>query len=102
MKEIRNFNLSLIRNVLQACKLFVVLIIYPNLMQKGMFPSPPTLSFVCVYVRVCTCLGCIVVVLCNVAISTACYSGPLNGTITVHCCSSQILCFPFHTLDFGT
>ena len=61
---------SLIRNILQAWKLFVLLIIYPNWVQKGMFFSPTSLSLslsvfflACMYVYVCACacLGCIVV-----------------------------------------
>jgi hypothetical protein len=46
MKEVWNFNLSFIRNIVQACKLFVVLIVYPNWLQKGM--SPPPLFYMCV------------------------------------------------------
>jgi len=101
---------SLIRNILQAWKLFVLLIIYPNWVQKGMFFSPTSLSLslsvfflACMYVYVCACacLGCIVVVLWNVAIrSAACYSGPLNGTIATHCCSSQSSVFSLPYFGF--
>jgi hypothetical protein len=53
------------------------------------------------YVCACACLGCIVVVLWNVAIrSTACYSGPLNGTIATHCCSSQLSVFSLPYFGF--
>jgi len=48
---------SLIRHILQAWKLFVLLIIYPNWVQKGMFVFPTFLS-VCLSSSslVCVCL----------------------------------------------